>query len=127
MTARREVTLQLASLEKRTAQVLFLLLLGSLGFQSWSIAVGLALGGAVAILNFHWLWRIMEKVIFEKRKIYGLQVGVKFLALSAVVFMIFQFLQVHSVAFLVGISTLLPGIFIEVIRGSLRRSRKGNG
>ncbi len=127
MTARQEVILQLASLEKRTAQVLLLLLLGSLGFQSWSIAMGLALGGAVAILNFHWLWRIMEKVIFEKKKIYGLQAGVKFLALSAVVFIIFRFVQVHSVAFLVGISTLLPGIFIEVIRGSLRKSSKGNG
>jgi len=127
MTARREEIRKLASMEKRTAQVLFLLLLGSLGFKSGSIAMGLILGGAVAILNFHWLWRIMEKVIFEKKKIHGLQVGLKFLALSAAVFMIFHFVQVHSVAFLVGISTLLPGIFIEVIRGSLRTERKGNG
>ena len=127
MTARREEIRKLASIEKRTAQVLFLLLLGSLGFKSGSIALGLILGGAVAILNFHWLGRIMERVIFEKKKIHGLQVGLKFLALSAAVFMIFHFVQVHSVAFLVGISTLLPGIFIEVIRGSLRTERKGNG
>lgn len=81
----------------------------------------------MAILNFHWLWRIMEKMIFEKKKIYGLQVGIKFLALLATVFLIFHFIKVHAVAFLVGISTLLLGIFFEVMRGSLRMERKGNG
>jgi len=81
----------------------------------------------VAILNFHWLWRIMEKVIFEKKKIYGVQVGLKFLALSVAVFLVLYWVKVNSVAFLAGISTLLPGIFIEVIRGSLRTERKGNG
>ena len=101
--------------------------MGSLWFQSWSIALGLILGGGVAILNFHWLWRIMEKVIFEKKKIYGLQVAVKFLALLAAIFLIFHFVKVNSVAFIIGISTLLPGIFFEVIRESLRVERKGNG
>ena len=126
-TARQKEIRQLASIEKRTAQVLFLLLLGSLWFQNWSIAIGLILGGGVAILNFHWLWRIMEKVIFEKKKIYGLQVAVKFLALLAAIFLIFHFVKVNSVAFIIGISTLLPGIFFEVIRESLRAERKGNG
>jgi hypothetical protein len=127
ITARREEIRKLASIEKRTAQVLFLLLLGSLGFQSWPISIGVILGGMVAILNFHWLWRIMEKVIFEKKKIYGVQVGLKFLALSVAVFLVLYWVKVNSVAFLAGISTLLPGIFIEVIRGSLRTERKGNG
>lgn len=81
----------------------------------------------MAILNFHWLWRIMEKVIFEKKKIYGLQMGIKFLALWAAIFLIFHFVKVNSVAFLIGISTLLPGIFFVVIQESLRVERKGNG
>jgi len=89
--------------------------------------MGLILGGAVALLNFHWLWRIMEKMIFEKKKIHGLQVGVKFLALVAAVFLIFHWIKVHYVAFLLGISTLLPGILFEVMQGSLRVERKGNG
>ncbi len=56
-----------------------------------------------------------------------MQVGLKFLTLSAAVFLVLHFVKVHSVAFLVGISTLLLGIFIEVIQGSLRMERKGNG
>jgi len=81
----------------------------------------------VAILNFHWLWRIMEKVIFEKKNIHGLQVLIKFLTLLIVIFMIFRFIKVNSVAFIIGISTLLPGIFFGVIQESLRAERKGNG
>jgi len=81
----------------------------------------------VAILNFHWLWRIMEKVIFEKKKIHGLQVLIKFLTLLIVIFMIFRFIKVNSVAFIIGISTLLPGIFFGVIQESLRAERKRNG
>jgi hypothetical protein len=127
ITARREEIRKLASIEKRTAQILFLLVLGSLWFQSWPIALGLILGGAVALLNFRWLWRIIEKMIFEKKKIYGLQVGLKFLALTAAVFLVLHLVKVHSVAFLVGASTLLPGIFIEVLQGSLRTESKGNG
>ncbi|MCJ7496236.1 MAG: ATP synthase subunit I [Deltaproteobacteria bacterium] len=125
--ARQREIRKLASIEKRTAQVLALLLVGSLWFQSWSISLGLILGGGVAILNFHWLWRIMEKVIFEKKKIHGLQVLIKFLALLMVIFMIFRFIKVNSVAFIIGISTLLPGIFFGVIQESLRAERKGNG
>jgi len=115
------------AIEKRTAQILILLLLASLAFQSWPISLGMVLGGGVAILNFHWLWRIMEKVIFEKKKIHGLQVLIKFLTLLIVIFMIFRFTKVNSVAFIIGISTLLPGIFFGVIQESLRAERKGNG
>ena len=117
---------KLASVEKRTAQVLAILLVGSLWYQSWPISLGLILGGGVAILNFHWLRRIMEKVIFEKKMIHGLQIFIKFLALLMVIFMIFRYIKVNSVAFIIGISTLLPAIFFEVIRESLRVERKGN-
>jgi len=126
-TADRQEIQKLISIEKRSAQILALFLLASLWFQSWSISLGLILGGGVAILNFHWLWRIMEKVIFEKKKIHGLQVLIKFLALLMVIFMIFRFIKVNSVAFIIGISTLLPGIFFGVIQESLRAERKGNG
>ena len=82
-------------------------------------------GGGVALLNFRWLWRIMEKILFEKKKYYGLQALIKFLTLVLGLFLILRYTKVNPVAFLLGISTLVMGIFFEVIRESLRTYRKG--
>ena len=114
------------AIEKRSAHFLILLLLASLWFQSCSISLGLILGGGVAILNFRWLWRIVEKVLFEQKKFYGIQALIKFILLVVVVFLILRYLRVNPVAFVVGISTLVVGILFEVIRESLRPERKGN-
>jgi len=119
-TAGRQETQKLVSIEKRSAQILALLLLASLGFQSWSVSLGFLLGGGVALLNFRWLWRMMEKVLFEKKKYYALQALVRFLALLVGLFLIIRYGKVHPVAFLVGLSTLVMGIFFEVLRESIR-------
>jgi hypothetical protein len=123
--AERQETQKLISIEKRSAQILAFFLLASLWFQSWSISLGLVLGGGVALLNFHWLWRIMERFLFEKKRHYGLQVLLKFLALLVGLFLIIRYGRVNPAAFLVGLSTLVMGIFFEVIRESLRTYRKG--
>ena len=83
------------------------------------------MGGGVALLNFHWLWRIMQKYFFEKKGYYGFQVLIKFLALLIALFLILRYGKVNPVAFLVGLSTLVMGIFFEMIRESLRTHRKG--
>jgi ABC-type multidrug transport system fused ATPase/permease subunit len=126
MSSRHRETKKLIAIEKRSAQLLLLLLLVSLWFQSWSISLGLILGGGVAILNFRWLWRIVEKVLFEQKKFYGIQAPMKFILLVVVVFFILRYLAVNPIAFVVGISTLVLGILFEVIRESLRPERKGN-
>jgi hypothetical protein len=113
-------------IEKRSAHFLILLLLASLWFQSWSISLGLILGGGVAILNFRWLWRIVEKVLFEQKKFYGIQALIRFILLGGVVFLVLRYLPVNPIAFVVGTSTLVAGIIFEVIRESLRPERKGN-
>ncbi|MBI5967312.1 MAG: ATP synthase subunit I [Deltaproteobacteria bacterium] len=120
---RQQETRKLISIEKRSAQILVLFLLVSLWFQSWEISFGLILGGAVAILNFHWLWRIMEKVFFDRKLLHSLQALIKFIALVLMIFLILRFAGVDAIAFIVGISTLLLGILYEVIRGSLRAER----
>ena len=76
------------------------------------------------LLNFHWLWRIMQKYFFEKKRYYGLQALIRFLALFVVLFLIVRYGKVNPVAFLVGLSTLVMGIFFEIIRESLRSHRK---
>ena len=126
MSGQQRETQKLVAIEKRSAHFLILLLLASLWFQSCSISLGLILGGGVAILNFRWLWRIVEKVLFEQKKFYGIQALIKFILLVVVVFLILRYLRVNPVAFVVGISTLVGGILFEVIRESLRPERKGN-
>ena len=82
------------------------------------------MGGGVGLLNFRWLWRIMEKLFFEKKRHYGLQILVKFLALLLGLFLILRYVKVDPFAFLLGVSTLVMGIFFEAIRESLKTSRK---
>jgi hypothetical protein len=126
ISGQQRETQKLVAIENRSAQFLLLLLLASLWFQSWSISLGLILGGGVAILNFRWLWRIVEKVLFEHRKFYGVQALMKFILLALVVFLILRYIAVNPIAFIVGLSTLVVGILFEVFRESLRLERKGN-
>ncbi len=126
MSSRHGETKKLIAIEKRSVQLLLLLLLASLWFQDWSISLGLILGGGVAILNFRWLWRILEKVLFEQKKFYGIQVLMKFILVGVLVFFILRYLAVNPIAFIVGLSSLVLGILFEVFRESLRPERKGN-
>ena len=126
MPYRQQETRKLVTIEKRSVQFLILLLLASLWFQSGSVSLGLILGGAVAILNFRWLWRIAEKVLFEQKRFYGIQALVKFTLLAVVVFMILRYVAVSPVAFIVGLSTLVAGIIFEAFRELVPRERRGN-
>ena len=126
MFNRQRETRKLVAIEKRSAQFLILLLLSSLWFQSGSISLGLLSGGAVAILNFRWLWRIVEKVLFEQSKFYGVQALVKFVLLTAVVFLILRYLAVNPIAFIVGLSTLVAGILFEAFRELAPQVRRGS-
>jgi len=125
MSVRQRETRKLSSIEKRSAQILVLFLLASLWFHSESVLLGLILGGAVSILNFRWLWRIVEKVLFERKKFYGLQALIRFIVLGLAVSFILLYVQVHPIAFLVGISTLVLGILFEFIWTPLGFERKG--
>lgn len=127
MSVRQRETRKLSSIEKRSAQILVLFLLASLWFHSGSILLGLILGGAISILNFRWLWRIVEKVLFERKKFYGLEALMKFIALVSVVSFILLYVQVHPIAFLAGISTLVLGILFEFLWAPLSSERKGKG
>jgi hypothetical protein len=115
--ARRRETRKLIAIEKRSVQLLALLLIGSIWFRSWAVSLGVLLGGAVAILNFHWLWLILGKVIFDKQWLFGVQIFFKFLVLVFVIFVILRYAEVNPIAFVAGSSTLLVGILYEGIRG----------
>jgi hypothetical protein len=119
-SARERETRKVHSIAKRSTQILILLVLASLWFQSGSISLGLILGGAVAILNFCWLGWIMEKVFFERKRLHGMQMFIKFFVLAGVIFLILQFTRIHPMALIVGLSTLLLGTLIEGLKEALR-------
>lgn len=125
MTPRQRETKKLVAIEKRSVQFVMMLLLASLWFQSWPISLGLIWGGGIAILNFRWLWRIVEKTIFEHSPFYGVQTLIKFALLALVIFLVLRYMAVNPIAFIVGTSTLVAGILFEGIRESLHLGKKG--
>jgi hypothetical protein len=117
---------RLRAMEVRSLQILALFLLGGLGWRSWPVELGLVLGGGVAVLNFRWLRRIMERVVFDRQWHHGVLALFKFSLLVAVIFLILRFARVNAAAFAVGLSVLLPGILWETLREPLPKERKGN-
>jgi len=116
---------KLISIEKRSAQILAVLLLASLWFQSWAVSLGLILGGGIALLNFSLALEHFEPIRDGQEKYSLFQLIGKFFILLLVLFLVIRFARVNPVALVVGISTLVLGMVFEVIRQSLGKNRKG--
>jgi ABC-type multidrug transport system fused ATPase/permease subunit len=121
--AGQEEARKLLAIEKRSAQFLVLILLGSLWFQSWAVSLGLILGGGIALLNFRWLRRILGGYVFAHKKYSLFQLVGKFFALLLVIFLVIRFVRVNPLALVIGISTLVLGIVFEVVRQSFRAKK----
>ncbi len=124
MSAHQEEIQKLLTIEKRSIQFLVLFLAASLWLRNGSVLVGLILGSGVAVLNFHWLWRIMEKVILNQKWIQSIQGLIRLVAIVFVIFIIIRFGKINPIAFVVGISTLFFGILFEVIYGAWKTEKK---
>ena len=122
-SAGQEEARKLLAIEKRSAQILVLFLLASLWFHSWAVSLGLILGGGIALLNFRWLRRILSGYIFAHQKYSLFQLVGKFFVLLGVIFLVIRFVRVDALALLIGISTLVLGIVLEVVRESVRAKK----
>jgi hypothetical protein len=118
-SVRKQETRKLISIEKQSLKIWALFVLASIFFWNGPITFGLLLGGCVAILNFRWLWRIGEKIIFEKKWIHIFHGFIQFFVLVIVIFLILWYARINPVAFLVGISTLMMGMLVIGVRGLL--------
>lgn len=116
---------KLISIEKRCVQILVVLLLASFWFQSWAVSLGLVLGGAIALLNFRWLWSILRRYLKSKKKYSLFQLIGKFFLLALAIFLAIRFVRVNPVALVIGVSTVVFGIVFEMVRQNLLRNRKG--
>lgn len=122
MPPSRWETGKVRAIEWRTIQVLLPAAAVSLFWQSWIFAAGILLGGAVVLVNFHWLSLIIKKIFLEKKPWHGFQVPIKFFAVVLAVFLILTHTGVSAVAFLLGASSLVAGILFEAIRPGFRIS-----
>jgi hypothetical protein len=108
------------AIEWRTIQILLFGATASLFWQDWLFSAGFIFGGAVSLVNFHWLSLIMEKVFLERKPWHGVQVPIKFFALVLAVFAILTQTRVSAIGFLAGTLSLVAGILFEAARQGSR-------
>lgn len=118
------------SIEKTNLYVAAALCAGSLFFASLSVTLGVALGGLIAVVNFRWLRRLIERAMAKgggvKKTLYG-EYALKlilFLAIPCGVIYYRKFLfDLNPLAFVVGLSTVFIAICLEGLRGVLKGVR----
>lgn len=126
--------MDLRSLERTIVAVGLALTLGSLLWRSAAVTAGVGIGAAVMWLNFRWLRRIVTGAL-------GLAAGggraagggglagirlavefvVKFGALVALVYLLVRRTGVDAVGLLVGLSTVVVAVLVELLRGGPER------
>jgi hypothetical protein len=118
------------SIERISFYVAVALCAGSLFFVSVSITIGVALGGLIVIVNFHWLRRLVERLMAKREKIKKALVGeyilklLFFLAIPcAVIYFRKLLFDLNPVAFVIGLSTVFIAICVEGLAGVLKRER----
>ena len=86
----------------------------------WRVTAGLALGGALSILNYHWLRSSIEAVlsnVTEKRPRLKLWRYIfRYFVVGAIVFAAYRLGVVSLPATIIGLSAFVPALFVEAFR-----------
>ena len=86
----------------------------------WRVTAGLALGGALSILNYHWLRSSIEAVlsnVTEKRPRLKLWRYIfRYFVVGAIVFAAYGLGVVSLPATIIGLSAFVPALFVEALR-----------
>jgi hypothetical protein len=86
----------------------------------WRVTAGLALGGALSILNYHWLRSSIEAVlsnVTEKRPRLKLWRYIfRYSVIGAMVFAAYGLGIVSLPATIIGLSAFVPALFVEAFR-----------
>ena len=86
----------------------------------WRVTAGLALGGALSILNYHWLRTSINAVLSdaaEKRPRLKLWRYIfRYFVVGAIVFAAYQLRIVSLPATIIGLSAFVPALFVEAFR-----------
>jgi hypothetical protein len=86
----------------------------------WRVTAGLALGGALSVLNYHWLRSSIEAVLSnatEKRpRLKVWRYIFRYLVVGAIVFVAYGLRIVSLPATIIGLSAFVPALFVEAFR-----------
>ena len=86
----------------------------------WRVTAGLALGGALSILNYHWLRSSIEAVLSsanEKRPRLKLWRYIfRYVVVGAIAFAAYGLGVVSLPATIIGLSAFVPALFVEAFR-----------
>lgn len=100
-----------------------LTLVSALIFPRVRVVLGVAVGAAVACVNFAILRRLVEKIVAARSK--GLLIGIvmaKMAALLVGVWLILKYLPVNVIAFTVGLSIFLVSFVIATVKVSVAQA-----
>jgi hypothetical protein len=100
--------------------IVALAVVGGAMLAPWRVTAGLALGGALSIVNYHWLRSSIEAVLStadEKRPRLKLWRYIfRYVVVGAAVFAAYGLGIVSLPATLVGLSAFVPALFVEAFR-----------
>ena len=112
--------------ERLAALLVAVATLASLLARDWRVALGVGLGGAIAVLNFAALRRIMQGIFASdsrrRQTVMAVLLMTKFALLAMAIYVIVRFVPVQAIALIGGISVVVLSIFIEVFRSVLCRA-----
>jgi len=102
------------------AAVVALAVIGSAVLAPWRVTAGLALGGTLALLNYHWLRTSVRALLSEatvkRPRITITRYVLRHLIIGAVVFAGYLLQWVSLPATIVGLCAFVPALFVEAFR-----------
>ncbi len=112
------------ALEARIFRVMIaavsLAVIASAMLAPWRVAAGLALGGALSFLNYHWLRTSISTALSdadEKRpRVKVWRYILRYFVVGAVVFAAYQLRIVSLPATIIGLCAFVPALFVEAFR-----------
>ena len=107
---------RLGAIQKKTAIILFFLLLLSLLYKSSKVSLGIAAGGTLSLLNLGALGRIIESVFSQEKPSKALilwQYVVKLILLFGIIYLLVTYNLVNIIAFITGFSAFLFAALLE--------------
>jgi hypothetical protein len=124
---RRRSTLAVERIERLAALLVALATVGSLLLGDRRVVFGVGLGGALAVLNFAALRRIMQGMFASdnprRQIVMTLLLMGKLALLAVVMYAIIRYVPVNAAALLGGISAVVLAIFVEGFRSVLCQKR----
>jgi len=86
----------------------------------WRVTAGVALGGGLALLNYHWLQTSVRALLSEatvkRPRVTITRYILRYLIVGAVVFAVYALQWISLPATIVGLCAFVPALFVEASR-----------